>query len=611
MGNGHFGTGSRKKIFNAVIVIALLVMIGRLYQLQFVYQDEWGKKSRDNSVRTIAIEPVRGLIYDRRGRLIVDNRPSYTVTVTPNEFRYEIIPDLAMLLGLDEQVLRNRIDRARQWSRFAPSKINRDVDFEVIVHLEEFRDRYPGVGYVVEAKRHYTPRARMSHVLGYTNEVSERQLSRHPDIYYPGDLVGAAGIEATYENVLRGERGFEYVVVNARGQFVAQFAEGQRNIPAGEGSDLFLTIDAELQAQAEELLGDRRGSIVAIDPQTGGILALVSKPDYDLSNFSGVTPPEIWSALNADTSRPLFNRAVASIYPPGSTYKMVLAAAALEEGIIHENWTVNCPGFFRLGRGVYRCHRPEGHGRVNVVEAIQKSCNVYFYQLILNVGFERWSRYGRLFGFGRRTGIGSIEETPGILPDADYYDRVYGVGQWTRGNLISLAIGQGEVSVTPLQMAVYAMLLANKGKLHQPHLVSHTYDTHSRTIFELPYNTEEIVLSEKTWDLIRTGMNKVVDADGGTGRGAQIRGIKSAGKTGTSQNPHGEGHAWYVGFAPYDNPHIAIAVIIENVGFGGRHAAPVAGRLVDQYLKSIVIRDEPQRTIPVTYDRTATGNDER
>lgn len=610
MGNGHFGSVSRKRIFSTVIVIALILMIGRLYQLQLVYQDEWGKKSRDNSVRTILSEPVRGLMYDRRGRLIVDNRPSYTVTVTPSEFRTDIIPELAGLLDLDEHVLANRIQRARAWSRFVPSKIQRDVDYNVIVHLEEFRERYPGVGYVVEAKRHYNSRARMSHVIGYTKEISERQLAQNPEVYRPGDVIGSSGIEATFENVLRGERGFEYVMVNAHGQFVAEYSDGRMNVPSREGSDLFLTVDAELQAYAEELLGDHRGSIVAINPQTGGILTMASKPDYDLSNFSGVTPPDVWAALNADTSQPLFNRAVSSIYPPGSTYKMVLAAAALEEGIINERWTANCPGWHRFGNRVYRCHKPEGHGEVNVVDAIQQSCNVFFYQIILNVGFERWAQYGRLFGFGRRTGIGSMDETAGILPDTDFYNRIYGVGQWTRGNLISLAIGQGEMSVTPLQMAVYAMLLANKGQYHQPHLVSHIYDAHSRNIFEVPYETQNASLSNRTWDLIRTGMNKVVDEDGGTGRGAQIRNISSGGKTGTSQNPHGEGHAWYIGFAPFDNPQIAVAVVIENVGYGGRYAAPVAGRLIERYLQSNVIREQPRQTVPVFQDRFSGGGDD-
>jgi len=609
MSNGHFASESRKRIFVTVIVVAMLVLVGRLYQLQLVYQDEWGQKSRDNSVRTILQEPVRGLMYDRRGRLIVDNRPSYAVTVTPNEIRREIIPDLAALLNLDEEVLTNRIQRARQWSRFVPSKIKRDVDYQVIVHLEEFRGHYPGVDYVVEAKRYYNSRARMSHILGYTKEISDRQLARQSDVYRPGDVIGSSGIEAAYENVLRGDPGYKYVVVNSRGQFVADYSDGQKNVPSREGSDLFLTIDAELQAYAEELLDDRFGSIVAIDPETGGILALVSKPDYDLSHFSGVTPPDVWEKLNADTSRPLFNRAASSIYPPGSTYKLVLAAAALEDGIINERWTASCPGWYRFGNRVFRCHRAEGHGDVSIVEAIQKSCNVFFYQLMLKVGFDRWSHYGRLFGFGQRTGVGSFEETGGILPTTDYYNRIYGLGQWTRGNLISLAIGQGELSVTPLQMAAYAMVLANGGTYHQPHMVSHVYNSKTKDIFELPYDSRAIDLSTRTWELLRRGMNLVVDEDGGTGRGAQIRGVSSAGKTGTSQNPHGENHAWYIGFAPFENPKIAVAVVIENIGTGGRYAAPVAGRLIERYLEGTIVRDRPHRTVPVLDEFELPGDE--
>jgi penicillin-binding protein 2 len=600
MRNAEFGSPTRKRIFYGIILFIAFVLIGRLYQLQLIYRDEFGKQSQENSVRTILREPIRGMLFDRRGRLIVDNRPSYTVTITPYEFRNENIPALAALMNLEEEMLRQRIHRARGWSLFLPSKIHRDADFELIVALEEMRDRFPGVGYVVEAKRHYNSSARLSHVLGYTKEISERQLAQQPDIYRPGDIIGSSGIEAAFERVLRGEFGFEYVMVNARGQFVADYGEGKRNVPAREGSDLFLTIDAELQAYAEELLGTRSGSIVAIDPQNGEILVMISKPDYDLSLFSGVTPPELWSALNADSTRPLFNRATSSIYPPGSTYKMVLAAAALENNIITEHTTVNCPGFYRFGNRIYRCHKPEGHGRVNVVDAIKVSCNVFFYHTMLETGFDAWTDFGRRFSFGRRTGIEGLDETPGILPDENYYNRVYGARGWTRGNLVSLAIGQGEMSVTPLQMAVYAMMLANKGIHYRPKLVSHIYDVSTRQIIEMPVRSERREISNRTWDLIRRGMHKVVDEDGGTARAARIPGISSAGKTGTSQNPHGEGHAWYIGFAPYDNPRIAIAVVIENIGYGGAHAAPVAGRIIAKYLSGDAIAQQIPQTVPST-----------
>jgi penicillin-binding protein 2 len=600
MRNAEFGSPTRKRIFYGIILVVAFILIGRLYQLQLIYRDEFGRQSQENSVRTILREPIRGMIFDRRGRLIVDNRPSYTVTITPYEFRNDKIPALAALMNLEEELLRQRIQRARNWSLFLPSKIHRDADFELIVALEELRDRFPGVGYVVEAKRHYNSSARLSHVLGYTKEISERQLAQQADIYRPGDLIGSSGIESAFERMLRGEYGFEYVMVNARGQFVADYGDGKRNIPAREGSDLFLTIDAELQAYAEELLGTRSGSIVAIDPQNGEILVMISKPDYDLSLFSGVTPPELWSALNADSTRPLFNRATSSIYPPGSTYKMVLAAAALENNVITEHTTVNCPGFYRFGNRIFRCHKPEGHGRVNVVDAIKVSCNVFFYATMLETGFDAWTDFGRGFSFGRRTGIEDLDETPGILPDENYYNRVYGVRGWTRGNLVSLAIGQGEMSVTPLQMAVYAMMLANKGIHYQPRLVSHIYDVSTRQIIELPVRSERREISNRTWDLIRRGLHKVVDEDGGTARAARIPGISSAGKTGTSQNPHGEGHAWYIGFAPYENPRIAIAVVIENIGYGGAHAAPVAGRVIAKYLSGDAIAQQIPQTVPST-----------
>ncbi|MEW6511156.1 MAG: penicillin-binding protein 2 [Bacteroidota bacterium] len=580
----------KRRVLYTVIAFLTLLYTGRLYQLQLIYSDEYGRKSEENSIRTITKEPVRGTIYDRSGMLVVDNRPAFTVTVTPFEFDKNTVPYLSGLLQLDPEFIRERLHKGEAYSRFAPIKIKRDIDFKMLSALEENRDRLPGVDYQVESKRFYTTHAYAAHILGYTKEVSEAQIKSLGDEYAPGDVVGASGLEAQYESTLRGQKGAEFSMVNVRGQVIGRVENGRNDIPAVEGNNLVLTMDFGLQAFAESLLTDRRGAIVAIDPRDGGILAMVSKPDYDLSLFSGVTPPELWRALNRDEAAPLFNRATLTRYPPGSTFKMMLAIAAVESGTITPGWRVNCGGALRVGNRVFKDLHV--HGSVDLVTALQKSCNVYFYQLMLKVGLDTWSKYGDELGFGRLTGIDIYEENPGLLPTAAYLDRRYGRGGWTRGFLPNLGIGQGEIGVTPLQMTVYAALLANGGEYHQPHIVHAIITKSPRTIDTLSFQSRPLGIAPATWAVIREGMRRVVEEPGGTGSMARVSGFESAGKTGTAQNPHGPDHSWYVGFAPFDHPRIAIAVLVENAGFGGTAAAPIAGMCVERYLYGRLIRQE-------------------
>jgi penicillin-binding protein 2 len=353
-----------------------------------------------------------------------------------------------------------------------------------------------------------------------------------------------------------------------------------------------------LQAYAESLMTEHSGAIVALDPSDGGILALVSKPDYDPSIMSGVTPPELWSQLQTDTTKPLFNRATLTRYPPGSTFKMVLAAAALEEGVIDENYRIRCTGSFRFGNRVFKDLHV--HGSVNVVEAIQRSCNVFFYQLMLKVGFDKWTEYGRRFGFGQPTGTDTGDETAGLLPSDAYYDARYGKGKWTQGYLISLAIGQGEIGVSPLQMACYATALANGGIVYQPHAVEFVHDKSTDKMKKVQYDSSLVGLSPHVMGLLREGMRRVVQEPGGTGGLARIRGIISGGKTGTAENPHGRDHAWYIGFAPFDNPRIAVVVMLENSGFGGAKAAPLARLVMERYLFGGVPSGRPKPLLPQT-----------
>ncbi len=582
----------RTSQFYLLVGILFVFLLGRLVQLQFLYQDVYGKKSEENSIRPIAHDPIRGYLYDRNGVLLVDNRPSYTVTITPAEFRNSAIPFLSQILGVDSEYIQERVERGRMYNRFAPCKVKRDIDFPTLSAIEENRDKLPGVDYQIESKRYYPTKAKAAHLFGYAREISDQQLAAKGDEYRLGDVIGATGLEAAYEEYLRGHKGYEFITVNAKGQMLGAYNEGKSDIPAREGNELYLAIDCGVQALAESLLADKRGAVVAIDPDDGGVIALASKPDFDLTAFGGVTPPDLWNDLNTDSSKPLFNRATMTRYPPGSTFKMVLAAAALTEGVVDPAARITCTGAYRYGTRVFKDHVV--HGSTNMVEAIQRSCNVYFYGLMLKTGFDAWTHYGEEFGFGTPTGIDIMEETSGLLPSEEYFNKIYGEGRWTQGYLVSLAIGQGELGVSPVQMAAYAAAIANKGYYRTPHVVERIRDKETGDLQTVPFATRRIELSDRVWNIIRDGMYRCVNDEGGTGTSARVSGVAVAGKTGTAQNPHGQDHAWFIGFAPVDHPRIAICALVENAGFGGTVSAPIAGMCIERYLYGTLIRNQPK-----------------
>lgn len=581
MEDTSFGQRRRAYILLASVVLLLGVLAWKLIELQFVEYDSFRSQAERNSIRRVAKEPLRGIIYDRNGAIVVNNNPSYTLTVTPFEFRWETLPLLHTMFGVDTNVVRYRIAEAGVYS-FEPVKVMRDLPFDMISLLEENRAQLPGVNYLVESRREYRTAPRMAHLLGYTKEISPGLLRRLGSYYQPGDIVGYNGIEAFYEPLLRGRKGYGVLTVNARGRVVESFEHGQSDVAALEGSDLVTTIDLGLQEYSERLMRGRKGAIVALDPSNGEVLAFVSSPDYDLRDLSGRIPFEVWNELNTNPGLPLYNRASMAAYPPGSTFKMMLAIAALEENIIDANSTIPCPGSYTLAGVTFKCHG--AHGNVNVTRAIEYSCNVFFYKLIFKLGFDNWSRYGDMFHFGRKTGMDISNENPGVLPSEEYYNRRYGK-RWNKGYLVSLGIGQGEVNTTPLQMAAYTAAIANGGTYYQPHAVRQVIDrtqAHERT--DIPIVGEKLPIRSSVWDVIRHGMLRVVHGSG-TGYAARIGGIQVAGKTGTAQNPHGRDHAWFVGFAPYKDPKIAVAVIIENGGYGGDAAAPVASGVMRRYLQ--------------------------
>ncbi len=581
---------SRRLVFVVAIGFVFVLFFFRLTQLQILYGDVYGKKSEENSIRPVIHEPIRGLMYDRNDVLLVDNRPSYTLTITPSEFNRKNLAFLSSIIGMDTSFIKDRIELGKRYNRFAPIKVKRDLDFRMLSSIEENRDKLPGVDYQVETKRYYPTAAKGTHLFGYTKEVSDQQLQQLGDEYHMGDNIGATGLEAAYEHYLRGQKGYEFMTVNAKGQLIGAYNEGKNDIPVQEGNELHLAIDGGVQALAESLMANRRGAVVAVDPGDGGVIALVSKPDYDLMLFGGVTPAGVWADLNTDSTRPLFNRATLTSYPPGSTFKMVLACAGLEDNIINTSWRVQCTGIFHFGNRPFKDHL--AHGSTNVIESIQRSCNVFYYTLMLKTGLDRWTRMGEEFGFGQRTGIDIMEETSGLLPSEEYFNRVYGKGRWTQGYLVSLAIGQGEVGVSPLQMACYAAALGNRGYYRTPHVVESIRDKATGQIQPVMTGTRRIELSSQVWDVIHEGMYRCVNEPGGTALSARVQGTEVCGKTGTAQNPHGKDHAWFIGFAPKENPKIAICVLVENAGFGGVVSAPIAGMCIEQYLYGKLIRDQ-------------------
>jgi penicillin-binding protein 2 len=598
----------RKQTFLIAISVIFFLLTARLVQLQIVYRDAYGKKSEENSIRPITHDAIRGYMFDRNGKLVVDNRPSYTITITPAEFDPGTVDELANILQLDRQFILDRVKKGREYNRFTPTKIKRDVDFATLSYLEENRGRLPGLDFEIESKRYYPTKANAPHLFGYTKEISERQLAELGEPYRQGDIIGSSGLEAAYEQYLRGEKGIEFITVNAKGQLLGAYNDGRNDIPSREGHDLFLTLDSDLQAFAESLLTDKHGAIVALDPRNGGVLAFASKPEFDPMLFSGVTPPKVWSDLNNDPGKPLFNRVTLTRYPPGSTFKMVLAAAALQEGIISTSFRVQCTGAYQFGNRIYKDLHV--HGSTDVYEAIQKSCNVFFYTVMMKTGLDVWERYAREFGFGSITGVDITEENPGLIPSEEYYNRVYGKGRWTQGYLVSLGIGQGEVGVSPIQMAAYAMVLANKGTYYQPHAVAGIRNkmTHQRS--ELSLGARSLAVTTNVWNVIREGMYRCVNTPGGTGGASRVPDVIVGGKTGTAENPHGQDHAWFIGFAPYDDPIIAICVMVENAGFGGAIAAPMAGLCIEKYIYGEIIRYKRRPPVVVVQEKPAEQEQE-
>jgi penicillin-binding protein 2 len=584
------GESSRRKftmrLILSLVAICSIALLIKLFTLQVFATAYYRKASIDNSVRIVPIKAPRGEIIDRYGEVIVQNRPSYSVYLVPYE-----VPDidkasakLAEMLEMDEEYLKQIISTG--WKgQFQPIRLKRDVDFQTLSVLEEHSLDIPGIVFQIEPTRLYPDSGFGSHLYGYVGEVSEAEIAANSG-YTKGEIIGKKGLERYYNDNLKGEDGISYLEVSAKGRILGKYPQREDVLPV-RGATLQLNIDWGLQKKAEELLlAKGQGAVVAIDVRNGGVLALASTPLYDANMFSGVVPADKWSEIMADSTYPLLNRALQGIYPPGSTFKAFTAAMGLHYDKVKLESTFDpCYGHKRFGNRDFKCWKAGGHGRLDLEGAIIRSCDVYFYQLAVACGMDEFSEFMPQCGFGRLTGIDMPGEKPGLCPTVDFFNKRYGPNGWTKYLIVNLAIGQGEILVTPLQMAVLYAALANGGDIYKPHVVKAILNSDGSIQNITPEVEDTLPITDDHLEIIVEGLTGVVNEPEGTAGWIKVPGITLAGKTGTAQNPHGEDHAWFVCFAPVEEPEIAVAVLVENAGHGSSIAAPVARDVLKYYFR--------------------------
>ncbi|WP_372638241.1 penicillin-binding protein 2 [Fodinibius sp.] len=598
------------RIFQLIIILLGLVIMGRLFQLQILDYETYEPLSRENALRQQSINPARGLIYDRNGQLLVDNKPIYSITITPSAYDPDKMPLLADLLDVPDAEVRQRVREARDYSWYRTSRLFTEIDFKTFSVIQENIWQLPGIGHQIESKRHYpVDSLQASHILGYLREVSKEEYLEQQH-YHLGDKTGKTGLENEYESQLRGEYGTEYVVVNAMGQNLGSYQDGAIDEAPQKGSDLHTTLDTGLQLLAEDLMKGKRGGLVALNPQTGGILSMVSAPQYDIRRLSGRIDSDYWQKINTDPDNPLFSRALSSKQPPGSTFKPLMGLMGLELGIINPNTTIYNPGYYSRGRRYNDLADP---GQYNIGKAIQESSNTFFFwlmdKIVHNYSIDYWNELASSFGLGRPTNVDLPNETIGILPDSTYLNNLLGEGTWGIGDQLSLGVGQGFLAASPLQMANVTAQIANGGYALRPHLV-HSIRQNDGTVRYTDIDTTKIGwVNSQNIEVIKNGMRRVVTT--GSGRYyANLDSVEVAGKTGTAQNPHGEDHGWFVCFAPVDNPRIAVAVLLENSGYGSISAAPIASLLVEKYITGEINRSQVYDYVKDLEPKTEDNPDE-
>jgi penicillin-binding protein 2 len=583
-----------------LVLAVLFIYVLRLWHLQVVQGHKYRYQSENNRIRLEDIPAPRGIIFDRNGVPLVENRPAYHLQLIREDVQdlSQTLQELARLTGRSAEEFQEVIEANRQLPKFVPIRLAADLDRDCLARIEAQRVRLPGVVIQLEPKREYRCNGSAAHLIGYLSEITEAELkSEVYQGYVMGEDVGKFGVESAFEKYLHGRRGGRQVEVDAIGRRRRVLDE----VLPISGRNIWLTIDMDLQRAAEACLEGRVGSIVAIDPNSGAVLALASNPVFDQEKFIRGLKKEEWLALSKDRTHPLLNRAIGAAYPPGSTFKPFVALAALQEGLISPETTISCPGYFPFGNRRYRCWRDHGHGAVQLERAIVESCDVYFYQTGMRLGVDRISQYARYFGLGEKTGIGLNGEHPGLMPTSAWKRQALGV-PWQKGETLSVAIGQGFDLATPLQMALSYSAIANGGKLWQPFVVKRIEGNGPSEVDDIkPRLKRKIPVDARYFQLVQKGLLGVVDEARGTAHGIRHKAVSIAGKTGTAQvvglaeganrkllekiTKHKDrDHAWFVGYAPAEQPQIVVSAIVEHGGHGSSAAAPLVRKVLLSFL---------------------------
>lgn len=588
---------NRYNIIQGIIITFAVVFVLRLFYLQ-VIDRKYVSMARNNAVKELDVYPTRGYVYDRKGELIVYNEAIYDLMVIPRQAKGIDTVKLCELLGIskDDYVARMlALHTAKGYSSYKPNVFIKQMSLKDYSRLQEYLYLFPGFYGQVRTIRKY-PHHCAATVLGDIGEVDDKQIEDSKGYYKPGDYVGKSGIEKVYEKQLGGKRGKKFVFVDVHNREMGSFNNGEFDTLARAGDNVVATLDIKLQEYAEKLMQNKKGSIVAIEPSTGDILALVSSPGYDPNLLCGAVRSQNYKSLLTDSLLPLYSRPTLATYPPGSTFKPVVGLIALQEKVQGVNYTVPCNGMYIFAGLSLHCshHHPWA---TDIQYALEQSCNSYFWQTFRNAienkafgsideSYGKWAEYCRSFGLGTKTGVDLPSEVNGNIPSVHYYDKLYGENRWHSANIISLGIGQGEILVTPIQMANLFACLGNQGYYITPHIVKKITDPETNKDLTRKYEKHVTLIDADHFPPVVEGLFDVVEA--GTARAAHVNGITLCGKTGTAQNPHGDNHSIFAGFAPEFNPKIAIAVIVENGGYGAEYAAPIASLLVEKYLNDTI-----------------------
>jgi len=595
----------KKNILIVSVVIVALIFIIRLFMLQII-DEEYKITAANNALRYEVRYPARGLILDRNGSILVGNETAYDIIITPYEVSaFDTLALCSIITDLNIESVRTSLQEYRENRRkvgYQSFPFVRQISQNEYADFIEQSYKFPGFRAQARVIRSY-PYSAGANLYGYISEADSAYLARNP-YYKRGDYIGRTGLEASYETVLRGEKGYNILLRDAHNKSHSSYSNGDHDKEAIPGKDITCTIDMILQQYGELLMNNKVGSLVAIDPGSGEILALVSSPGMDVSMLSSMN--RHYSQLANDPLKPMFNRAVMSPYPPGSIFKVVNALIGLEEEVVNPHTRYSCSMGYYSGSLRVGCHAHRSP--LNMEESIMMSCNAYYCHVFRNIldnskysnvaeGFTRWREYVASFGFGSKLGSDFPSEQGGSLPTSEYYDRMYGRGRWGSSSILSLAIGQGEIGATPLHMANLAAIIANRGHYYTPHLIRGAADT----LINENYRQKHYTMVDTThFSTIIEGMYRAVNSPSNSGATAwrsAVQGLDICGKTGTAQNPHGKDHSVFICFAPKNNPKIAIAVFLENAGAGSTWAAPIASLLAEKYLSEETGRKELENRI--------------